>query len=355
MTNSSTLRITDDDLYRHTSQYELWSFSSTALAATRMSANQEGLERAHQKFRSKNLDPSQCQGLTAKEEYLLILYYCTKCQDLASFFSMPSKVKATAIAFIKRFYLSNSVMDYNPKDILYTCLFLATKSENCFISIKKFSETIPKTTPDGILSLEYVILQGLKFTLAGYHPFNPLYGFFLDMQKILADDYDQAQFETLHSQATHFADESLFTDAAFLYTPPQIALACLFLADESATIKYLSVKMNANPNLLSTLNHIVRECKDLIATNEKPTVETVKVLAKRLHFCNPASHLLAKRKLERVDSSSSANRTEEATKRLKLENGDNVRASPIPAIQNLTTVIDQSDSSVNNSAVNTPQ
>jgi len=40
---------------------------------------------------------------------------------------MPRATVATALHYFKRFYLRNSVMDYHPKEILVTCVYLACK------------------------------------------------------------------------------------------------------------------------------------------------------------------------------------------------------------------------------------
>lgn len=41
--------------------------------------------------------------------------------------AMPWTTIATALHYFKRFYLRKSVMDYHPKEILVTCLYLACK------------------------------------------------------------------------------------------------------------------------------------------------------------------------------------------------------------------------------------
>jgi hypothetical protein len=38
-------------------------------------------------------------------------------------------VAATSFQYFKRFYLNNSIMDYHPKEILATCVYLASKVE----------------------------------------------------------------------------------------------------------------------------------------------------------------------------------------------------------------------------------
>ena len=44
---------------------------------------------------------------------------------------------------VQRFYLRNSVMDYHPKEILVTAVYLATKVEEFNVSIRKTSFLSP--------------------------------------------------------------------------------------------------------------------------------------------------------------------------------------------------------------------
>lgn len=61
-----------------------------------------------------------------------------------------------------------------------TALFLATKSENERISIEQFCADMRKTR-EAVLSLEFVISQGLKFEYYVHHPFRACHGLFLDI------------------------------------------------------------------------------------------------------------------------------------------------------------------------------
>jgi cyclin H len=56
--------------------------------------------------------------LTADEEHLLVQLYITKIAQLSSFFKFPEEVEATAVTYLKRFYLKNTVMDWHPKNVM---------------------------------------------------------------------------------------------------------------------------------------------------------------------------------------------------------------------------------------------
>ena len=57
--------------------------------------------------------------MTANEELLLVRHYLTKVVQLCGHFRFPEEVEATATTYIKRFYLTNTVMDWHPKNVMY--------------------------------------------------------------------------------------------------------------------------------------------------------------------------------------------------------------------------------------------
>lgn len=67
--------------------------------------------------------------LSHTQERTLLRFYELQLRDFCRRFtpSMPRATVATALHYFKRFYLRNSVMDYHPKEILVTCVYLACK------------------------------------------------------------------------------------------------------------------------------------------------------------------------------------------------------------------------------------
>lgn len=77
--------------------------------------------------------------LTNLEERTLLRFYELQLRDFCKRFMpvMPKATVATALQYFKRFYLRNSVMDYHPKEILVTCVYLACKvSCNTFLTFR---------------------------------------------------------------------------------------------------------------------------------------------------------------------------------------------------------------------------
>lgn len=45
-------------------------------------------------------------------------FYCEHATKICRSFGLPESVESTAISYIKRFYLKNSVMEWHPKNIM---------------------------------------------------------------------------------------------------------------------------------------------------------------------------------------------------------------------------------------------
>lgn len=66
------------------------------------------------------VEEQEVHFLSASEEKALVLSYEYQLRDFCRKFHppMPRYVVGTALHYLKRFYINNSVMDYPPKEIL---------------------------------------------------------------------------------------------------------------------------------------------------------------------------------------------------------------------------------------------
>lgn len=62
-----------------------------------------------------------------EDELKLLKYYATKIQGICQALQFPAKVRATALLYLKRAYLTFSSLDHNPKNIMLACIYLAGK------------------------------------------------------------------------------------------------------------------------------------------------------------------------------------------------------------------------------------
>ena len=61
---------------------------------------------------------SKVSFLNADEECLLVRLYVHKITQICGLFHFPEEVEATAMSYLKRFYLKNTVMDWHPKNVM---------------------------------------------------------------------------------------------------------------------------------------------------------------------------------------------------------------------------------------------
>jgi cyclin H len=81
--------------------------------------------------------------LTPSDEALLVSFYTSKLPSLIGpqaqlpRLRRESKIPATAATLMRRFYLSNSVMIHDPKTIMVSAAFLASKVEDAMTDVRK--------------------------------------------------------------------------------------------------------------------------------------------------------------------------------------------------------------------------
>ena len=265
---------------------------------------------------------------------------------------------------MKRFYLSNSPMTYHPKEIMPSAIFLATKTENHYVSLKSFVEKIEKLTAEDVVAPEFLITQGLRFTFDVRHPQRGLEGGFMeltamargdgtagpqagispqDLQKKILDLKSAApeapksksttevinRIRAAHSKAKDILKTSaLLTDAYFLYTPSQIWLSALLMADEPLAHFHISTKFPASSSIMPKVIKTLEECASMLrsapsAAPEKAEVAELTKIDKKLYKCrNPEKlDLVSINKAQKRDGEgkNGAELDEKVIKKRKLE------------------------------------
>lgn len=110
---SSNLIMIEDDIYRTSSQYRLWSYTTSSLQSLRATTNSVASERVRAAIRRarennasttssaagtpqpggdgepKRLDEKQIECLTPEEELVLVRYYCEKTLELGDTYKPP--------------------------------------------------------------------------------------------------------------------------------------------------------------------------------------------------------------------------------------------------------------------------
>ncbi|KAH3468398.1 hypothetical protein KXX05_008913 [Aspergillus fumigatus] len=323
----------------------------------------------------KGADENDIDCLTPEEETELVRFYCEKAVELADTYKppLPTTVRATAIQYIRRFYLSNSPMTYSPKTIMPCALFLATKTDNFYMSLRQFAEKVPgDTTAEDIIAPEFLIMQSLRFTFDVRHPFRGLEGGVMELQA-MAEGLGQPAPHLPHQtsedlrrgllavppppnapQSSSITDRiarahtttrellktaAQMTDAYFLYTPSQIWLAAFMLADRPLAEYYLDTKLGGptaesanaqagNPlyelrvKLLRTLNQCAALLQSYKPLNSDPEqMKNLKRIGKKFYYCqNPEKNSLAgQKRIPAAAAAAAASAGEGATSESEVE------------------------------------
>ncbi|KAL9105155.1 MAG: hypothetical protein Q9187_008798, partial [Circinaria calcarea] len=99
----------EDDIYRSSTQFRLWSFTEESLASLRATTNslaaarvKDAIQRLHAKDGmdndmegdgiSNSINQRDVDCLTVEEELKLVSFYCFKAMDFAKFIAFPTNV-----------------------------------------------------------------------------------------------------------------------------------------------------------------------------------------------------------------------------------------------------------------------
>lgn len=223
---------TEDERYRQSSQFRLWSFTKANLQEQRERNNALTREQIAPRLPP---DPAP-EFLSADEELQLVKFFTVELLGAAQFIELPTEIRATAAVLFRRFYVTNSIMTYPPRELLKTSLFFGCKAEGFYIRLGRLVDKLSGTTSEEILAGEFLLCQGVKFAFDVRHPFRPLEGAMLELRRRMAPGEGSEQEERInraHGRARDILKfSSLLTDAYFHYAPSQIMMAALQMADE---------------------------------------------------------------------------------------------------------------------------
>ncbi|QIW99449.1 hypothetical protein AMS68_004967 [Peltaster fructicola] len=357
-TSSSVTLLSEDEIYRTSSQYRLWSFSPEKLAAQRKKTHELAIER----IATQPTDGSTEHGqyLSEEQELRLVQRYCEQIRATNDHFKWPVNVK-----YLRRFYLSNSVMTYPPKEIYKTALFLACKTEATHMTLSEYARRI-SSKPEEILAPEYKLMQALRFTLDVRQPFRGLKGVLMELLNMVEGLPQPSLKDALlalsgpsdgsatawtmprvgATEAKHIQDrvqaayaasrtildnQALMTDVYFLYTPAQILHAAMYRADPELTDFYISTKLSAAEPARPRIMAAIQSCAEILGAFDKSSVLTKDERAEleaKLERCRDAStrdmveHHLAKKIGDGLEDEDKARRRQAERERSEKEGHD---------------------------------
>ncbi|XP_029645893.1 cyclin-H isoform X2 [Octopus sinensis] len=225
-------------MFAISTQKSHWTFDSdSALTRLRRKAHDDYVESHRGSISDEDLEAVL---FTYEEEYILARHYEFIMKEFCNRFQppMPKYVLGTAMTYFKRFYLYNSVMDFHPRDITLTSVYLASKVEEFNVSINQFVGNLKGDRDkfaNVILGFELLLMEKLSYHLTVHNPFRPLEGFLIDMKTNCQTCSDP---EILRQQAEEFLEKSMLTDICLLVSPAQISLAAIL---DSCSLKNIDI------------------------------------------------------------------------------------------------------------------
>ncbi|KAI1280854.1 Cyclin-H [Halotydeus destructor] len=229
--------------------------------------------------------------LTVDEERMLFTQFQNILKEFCQKFKppMPRTVVGTSLQYLKRFYLNNSVMNYHPKHVLVTCVYLACKVEEFNVSMTQFVANVRGDrvrAMDIVLSNELLLMQQLRYHLTVHNPYRPVEGLLIDLKTRCLTAGDPERFRP---DIDDFIEKTYLTDAFLLFAPSQIALAAVVYAGAKNGVdldSYLTDILLADaPNKIEHLSEVMKTLWNMIQAIESPDKGAVKAIDKKLETC----------------------------------------------------------------------
>jgi cyclin H len=322
----------EDDQYRTSTQYRYWSYTATQLHHLRQQTNTLASSRVLAALQRKSTTPPTIQPLTIDEELRIINWGCSKIHEIGLALKpqpIPPEIRCTAIQYFRRFYLTNSPMTYQTKQIMTCALYLATKSSHWHVSIGRYISELDGVSEKDVVGLEFLLMQGLRFTLDVRHPVKGLEGGHLELLEMLRGKhlpgkYSERSVNEIVKQARELLrGPAQMTDVYFLWTPSQIWLAALRVVDAELLRLYMEYKVGEEESVAAIKEKLlttIAACAEMLASYTPPEEDAtftkeMRRIGKKLRACQNPDTVEGRVKREGEDSE----RDEKKAKKRKLE------------------------------------
>lgn len=192
------------------------------------------------------------RGITLEDFKLIKFHISAYISKMAQHVKVRQRVVATAIAYMRRVYVSRSMTEYNPLLVAPACLYLASKAEESTVQARLLVFYIKKLYTDEkyrfeikeILEMEMKILEALDYYLVVFHPYRAL-------SQLLHD----AGMSDATQQTWGLVNDTYKMDLILLHPPHLIALACMYIVsannekENTAWFEELRVDMTLVKNI----------------------------------------------------------------------------------------------------------
>ncbi|GAX76437.1 hypothetical protein CEUSTIGMA_g3882.t1 [Chlamydomonas eustigma] len=174
--------------FANSSHKSRWMFTADQLVCMRSKIRKEGLASGERSSKSakgsedcnaglidNDITATSSSSVSLEDQLKVLRFYERQIMKLCATLNYPPKVKATAIMYLKRFYLIHSCLTHDPARLMLTSVYLAGKIEESYIGAEEFCKLM-KQDPKAVLGSEVLLLQGLSFDLIIHSPYRALQG-----------------------------------------------------------------------------------------------------------------------------------------------------------------------------------
>eukprot|EP00921_Rhytidocystis_pertsovi_P015232 GHVQ01024300.1.p1 GENE.GHVQ01024300.1~~GHVQ01024300.1.p1 ORF type:complete len:239 (-),score=18.69 GHVQ01024300.1:1114-1830(-) len=224
-----------------------WVFTQDELHETRKKAHDHAASKIEKYARKKSVTL-----LTTEDELFVVEYYAQILLQLGQHKNLRPVIKETAACFFRRFFLKRSIMEFDPRNIIFTCITLAIKAEEYSrrhqIS-ELFGDMIELDTQE-VIKLELPVCEALEFHLLVLHTREPLLALrnaCLDKLKELLKPSPDKEKELqqlahdVYQRAENLSIAVQETDIPLMYTPSHLAIGSFLYYGKVKLHSYMNV------------------------------------------------------------------------------------------------------------------
>lgn len=131
--------------------------------------SQKGHTPNYVKFDGTNIGKLQMLTLGDEIKYVNALTFTII--KICEHMKLNNDVLNTSIEYLKRFFLKQSVYDFDGLDMMYACIYLAVKVEEVNYRLSEFVRVGKGCTAEKIVQCETFLIKGLRFQFFVYSPY----------------------------------------------------------------------------------------------------------------------------------------------------------------------------------------
>jgi cyclin H len=205
--------------YLTSTQLKHWTMSRQALAAKYEAKRLEYREKLMKFLPVAEQARIELYELRVEEEQSLIMSYSSRILRAGAHLHLSPKAQGAAVTYFKRYYLTRSLVEGEPAQMMFTALYLACKSQEVNISLTTLCTALRGSKAETILKSEVELISGVNYNLTVFLPYR---AFSVLAQTLGITDPGQLAL------GKEFIDSAVVSELLFMCSPSVIASAAVF-------------------------------------------------------------------------------------------------------------------------------